>query len=343
MKLITDSDGVYQVTFTTQKGTVGSVSLETNDADVAAERVAQMHVQDLETVSSITDLTHQVVTQIVSGKDLTVGDTIDVWVTHAKASRLYSPTTIYANQGFLKAWARDMEIANKPLSSVTPAHVSDYVNRGDERRSSAVRKLSAIRTFFSYCQDEGLMYRNPAGKSLTRVAYEPFTHEEKEVIVRGTFTASELATLLEGTTGFWRCAILLSRETGLRLGDIANLEWNSFTSGRIVVWTDKANKRVDMPISSTIQSAIGALSDTGIRFCFPEQHAIISDPARRALLSIQFARLCAKVGIEGRSFHCLRHTNASSLVAAGSTLDEVAKRLGHSSTATTLGYVHTTG
>lgn len=322
---------------------MGSVSLETNDADVAAERVAQMHVQDLETVSSITDLTHQVVTQIVSGKDLTVGDTIDVWVTHAKASRLYSPTTIYANQGFLKAWARDMEIANKPLSSVTPAHVSDYVNRGDERRSSAVRKLSAIRTFFSYCQDEGLMYRNPAGKSLTRVSYESFTHAEKESNSRGTFTDGELTRLLSISNPFWTAAVVVGRTTGLRLGDIASLEWSSFKDGRLVVWTDKANKRVDLAVTPEIERAMGALSDTGIRFCFPEQREIAADPTRRALLSIQFSRLCAKAGITGRSFHCLRHTNASSLVAAGSTLEQVAKRLGHSSTATTLGYVHTTG
>lgn len=339
MNLILDG-GEYHVTFATQKGTEGNVNLGTTDFAKATELVKEMRVKELETVSSIVNLTHEVVTQIVAGKDFPLSEAIKTWETSCTSSRVLSPTTVYANRNFLTAWAKDVGIYDQPLSSVQPKHVSDYLNRGGEKRSSAVRKLAAIRSFFGYCQEEGLLYRNPAGKRLVKVTYNAFKHEEIEPKEREVFTEEELRTLLCHSDNFWNCAIVLSKETGLRLGDIARLEWASFKDGRLIVWTDKADKRVDIPVSPAISRAMGALSSTGIEYCFPEQREIALDPARRALLSVQFSRLCAKAGVSGKSFHCLRHTNATNLVSGGMDRQDVAKRLGHSSPTTTDGYIH---
>lgn len=340
MKLEIDSAGVYHVQFATQHGTTGDVKLNTKSEAEAKTLVTKMRVQDLESVSSVVDLTHQVVTQIVAGKEITVANAVQIWCEHVTSTRILAPTTIHANHGFLNVWMKEMSVENKPLTSVTSRDISDYVNAGSEKRSTAVRKIAAIRSFFSFCQDQGLTYRNPASRSLVKVTYNVFKHEEKETKVREVFNEKEMERLLEEANSFWRCAVTIARETGLRLGDIAQLEWASFRDGRLVVWTDKANKRVDVPVSGQISGVLGRLSETDITYCFPRQREISLDPKRRPLLSVQFSRLCKKAGIEGRSFHCLRHTNASALVQAGSSLDEVAKRLGHSSTKTTQGYVH---
>lgn len=340
MNLIKASDGCFHVTFATKKGTQGDVNLGTADVAKATEMVKEMHVKELETVSSIVNLSHQVVTQIIAGKDLSVGDAVVAWNESCTSSRVLSPTTVYANRNFLTAWAKEVGVYDRPLSSVQPKHVSDYLNRGGEKRSSALRKLAAIRNFFGYCQEEGLLYRNPAGKRLVKVTYNAFKHEEIESGEREIFTEAELAGLLVVASSFWRAAITISRETGLRLGDISKLEWASFKDGRLVVWTDKADKRVDLPISPAISEAMGALSSTGIEYCFPEQREISLDPSRKALLSVQFSRLCAKAGVHGKSFHCLRHTNATNLVSGGMERQDVAKRLGHSSPTTTDGYIH---
>ncbi|MGA2248285.1 MAG: hypothetical protein ABSH48_25150 [Verrucomicrobiota bacterium] len=69
-------------------------------------------------------------------------------------------------------------------------------------------------------------------------------------------------------------------------------------------------------------------------------------------MSIQFGRLCERVGIKGKSFHSLRHFKATSnyakldkdalakKLAASLSLEEIAALLGHQNTKVTQGYVH---
>lgn len=300
-----------------------------------------MHVEDLETVSSIVDLSHQVVTQIVAGKKVSVQDALAAWHEDMTASRFLTERTIHTNHQFLTHWAREMDLLDKPLTCVKPKHVSDYVNRGGEQRTTAVRKLTAIRQFFGYCQDNGLMYRNPAGPTVCKVTYDVFKHEEKESKEKKVFSESEISTLLGSTDDpFWIAAILIGVRTGLRLGDIAKLEWSSLKDDTLTVWTDKTNKRVVLPVDATLSEAFSRIRETDITYLFPTQREIASSPSRRALLSVQFSRLCDKAGIAGKSFHSLRHTNATGLVQAGQSLEVIADRLGHSSTKTTQGYVH---
>jgi site-specific recombinase XerD len=90
-----------------------------------------------------------------------------------------------------------MNLDKKSLTLIQPRDISDYVNRGSEKRTSAVRKLSAIRSFFAFCQDSGLTYRNPASKSLVKVTYDVFTHDEKENREREPFTPEEVEALLK--------------------------------------------------------------------------------------------------------------------------------------------------
>jgi integrase len=85
---------------------------------------------------------------------------------------------------------------------------------------------------------------------------------------------------------------------------------------------------------------------------FPEQHQIITDVRRRSLLSVQFARICERVGITSRSFHCIRHTAAgekyrslgkedlAKRLAENLSMAQIKSLLGHSSAKTTRGYVH---
>jgi integrase len=88
------------------------------------------------------------------------------------------------------------------------------------------------------------------------------------------------------------------------------------------------------------------------KYLFPEQRATILDQARRATLSTQFTRLCERQDIKGKSFHCLRHSVATSKFPKADkaalakklvdnlSLEEISALLGHSSTKTTKGYVH---
>jgi integrase len=97
------------------------------------------------------------------------------------------------------------------------------------------------------------------------------------------------------------------------LSDIAQLEWRSFGEvGKIVVWTEKTNKRMELPVTQGLQDTVSEVVPVSdATYMFPAQREVIRDVRRRSLLSVQFGRLCARVGIEGKSFHSMRHYKAT--------------------------------
>ena len=85
---------------------------------------------------------------------------------------------------------------------------------------------------------------------------------------------------------------------------------------------------------------------------FPEQHEVVSDVRRRSLLSVQFKRICERIGILGKSYHCTRHAAASEKyhaidqaelakrLAETLSMSQIKQLLGHSSAKTSQFYVH---
>ena len=67
---------------------------------------------------------------------------------------------------------------------------------------------------------------------------------------------------------------------------------------------------------------------------------MILDPAQRSKFSVYYGRILHRLGIEGKSFHCLRHAFATRLAKAGVTIEQVGRFMGHSSADTTKGYTH---
>jgi len=229
---------------------------------------------------------------------------------------------------------------DRPISVASFEHVDSFVNALDEATASTrnMRKAS-LDNFFKVCTAEGLVVRNPA--ALSKVKMHQLTFEQKEPKVRVPFSDLELDQLSKLESPFWRAACHLSLEYGLRLSDIAKLEWASFAKpGRIVVWTDKHDRRIELPLHPETLGLLDVALDRHPRWVFPEQQAIASDISNRAALSVYFSRHLKRLGIHGKSFHCLRHTFATRRAGLGDTIDEIRAKMGHVSTATTEGYVH---
>lgn len=66
--------------------------------------------------------------------------------------------------------------------------------------------------------------------------------------------------------------------------------------------------------------------DTGLIFCHADGTNLHPDH-----VSKWFPKFCVKCDISKLTFHCLRHTHASHLLASGEEISYVSKRLGHSS------------
>jgi len=152
------------------------------------------------------------------------------------------------------------------------------------------------------------------------------------------------------TTGFWNAAVRLSYWVGLRLTDIACMEWASVSPDEVIVWTRKTHTRVALPISDPLLGG-GDLRclffelmehNRHAEYVFPEEREVALDPAKRAKHSVYFSRQLSALGIEGKSFHCLRHSFATRLAEAGKTIEDIGRVMGHSPKGTdvTKGYIH---
>jgi len=211
--------------------------------------------------------------------------------------------------------------------------------------TSVGRKLSALRSFFSFLAREHLIETNPAkmlspprsGRHLPEVLGE----EEVNAILARCPTDNPLGTrnraLLET---LYSCGLRVSEACGLDLADL-DLE-NSLVRVR-----GKGNKERLVPFGQVAEGLLELYLSTArpVLATKPSQQALFLN-ARGGRLSrvgcflvIRKAALLA--GIDHRvSPHVLRHSFASHLLNRGADVRFVQELLGHASVATTVIYTH---
>ena len=94
------------------------------------------------------------------------------------------------------------------------------------------------------------MVGNPA--TLVKVDIRKVPHRMRQAKKKEAFTPEEVKYITANTEGFWRAAILIAVETGLRIGDIVQLEWDCFSLTHMEVWTDKKDKKVNYNLLALI-------------------------------------------------------------------------------------------
>ncbi|EEF63347.1 tyrosine-type recombinase/integrase [Pedosphaera parvula] len=339
MKLV-NKKGIFHAQFKTTQGTTKTITTRcTNRAD--AERVVkESGLKDLELAARAGRLTQEAIGYLISGRKLTLQKALEDYQEWME-TRGKSPRTIMNNVHYIRSWITAAQVEALPPAAITEKHISDWINNRESQTKANSRTimLAAIRSFFFFIAGKGWTPNDPS--KLVSVNYKILSHVQKETTVKRVFTAAEYDGLVKATDGFWRFAIQASRELGLRLGDICQLEWDCFRQpGYITVWTDKRDKRVSLKMSDGLAQAATLQPVAHARYVFPEERDIINDPTRRAYLSVSFTRICARLGLKGKSFHCLRHTFATESNAEGRSLTQIASDMGHSSTRTTEGYVH---
>lgn len=336
MKLTPNIAGFYYAHLT------GSppIKLGTKNRDEAKRLAKAARLEEIEFAAKAKLLTAEAVQRLTSDSRITGEQALEKWRDLAGTKLGLSPTTLYGYESNIRRFLVLTKLADRPITTASFSDVDDYVNAHDGTTASTRNsRRSSLENFFKVCADEGFIVRNPAG--LTKVRMHRLTFEQKEKQTREPFTELELDVLSTVEDPFWKVAIHLSLNYGLRLADISQLEWASFAKkGRLVVWTDKRDRRIEMPLLDETEALMRTITRGSSQWVFPIQSALTSDPNKRATHSTYFGRILRRLGIEGKSFHCLRHTFASRRAAHGDTIDEIRIKMGHTSKATTEGYVH---
>lgn len=339
---------VYWVYFTAADGSQRSKSLDVTTFEEAETLCKEMGIEQLEQLAKHKLLSADIIKTML-GRNISTQDAFDQY--HEYMKTIYPPNT-------LKNYVSPLQelIAlnkNKKIWEITIQDIDAIINPKGRmlKRDSMKVRLAAIRGFFKFCVSKAFIMEDPS--KLVRIKHRELTHEQKQKLVKFPISHLEYRRIMEHCVkekkDFWIVSTAIAYWCGLRMSDICNLEWSSFTPEGIQVWTLKRDKLVVLPIdhplinpNNELMNALTYLEYNNNRFCFPVQRELNQDPKTQSHLPMEFARILKKLGIKqnGKSFHSLRHSFVTRLKKAGLSFEEIGKLVAHGSEEMTKGYCH---
>jgi integrase len=264
----------------------------------------------------------------------------------------------------------DPELLALPITEITALHLDRewkrlLANGGHHRRTKVPRPLSkktvrniagVLSSAFAKAIKWGLIKANPVSDS------EPPVPKKHNGI---GLTVAQKDLLIEAASGPWCLSLFLEMAAGLgaRRGEVLALRWSDIVNGRAFITrslfqakgvldfkeTKTGKPRVaKVPDETLLKLEIHRRRQAEFRGQFgPDYHhgldLIFANPdgsplkpdSISATVSALFKRLKKIPKPKGSALHLLRHTLASQMLDSGVPLPVVAKRLGHSSAATT--------
>lgn len=250
-----------------------------------------------------------------------------------------------------KAWPTAKIGAITPL--MIKAMLADMAAAGLSNRTISLR-VTALRKLFAAAVEAGYRTDNPAAtvKPPRNVAdissHRPVTEDELERI---------MAELADWT----HAAVLISRDSGLRIGEVCGLQWQKvdLLRGRVVVadtvtvdgsikTSPKGGAVLTVPLS---KRTVAALTEHMRRWPGGKHDRVFANPngyrrnAGKPLspqtLRQHWHRAVRAAGIEGDHprWHDLRHTRGHALADAGAPIHVIQAMLRHASVTTTRVYM----
>ena len=156
-------------------------------------------------------------------------------------------------------------------------------------------------------------------------------------------TEAEIARLREYLSPEHWAVVAFSLETGLRLSEQFQARWDCLNSeqGILTIPLSKSGKTRHAILSESAIAIVGGLSSwTHSPFLFPSP-LIPGQPMQGRNFVVKIYEPALKqAGIEGATWHTLRHTFASRAVMAGVDIRSVQELMGHSTITMTMRYAH---
>ena len=286
---------------------------------------------------------------------------LEEFIAYLRGVRNYSPNTLEAYEQDLDCflvWASNCKI------DVLKAGHRDFrrflasLSGAGYAKTTVNRRLSAVRTFYSWLVREGYLDTNPAAVVASPKLPKPLPHVLSEEDVGRLLDALDTST----PAGLRDSAMVeLLYASGARIGEISSLDVADIDySGKSVRLFGKGSKERIVPLYDAALVAV----DEYVRNARPvllapkglSLTAEQAEDASRALfinsrgsrmsessLRQRFQRLLTKAGLSGMaSPHTMRHTFATEVLEGGADLRSVQEMLGHASLSTTQIYTHLT-
>ena len=294
--------------------------------------------------------------RLIDPSTITVGERVRAWL--AGKSELTAGTV----EGYLRIIEKRIEpgLGAVELQRLRPADVKGWLDGLRSRKGQKLKGQTLKHAFniLNAALDEAvrldLVSRNVAGS----VTPPRRNHEEVEILTADPVNAA-LASL-DGSR--LHTLARLAFATGARRSELLALRWSDLNSKRGVVKIERSleqtkgklafkstktkhgRRSITLPASAVAMLGGHRREQLELRMKIglgkPDADALIfcnhdGEPISPNYVSTEWRRLIRKIGLKV-TFHSLRHSHASALIAAGLDVLSISRRLGHSRASITL-------
>lgn len=330
------------------------ISLKTKSMAEAKEHAKRLRLDDIEQAARL-GLSPASIVQRMSGQQSVATEVAVARYIKAMEIDGYSSSSIMRAEYSLRQWVRETHIEKTKVVDLRREHIDSWINAdNDNKYASRVRNLAVIQAFNRFCLHNNLAFESIA----SRVVVRRDKLDQRKLLPKITIPLTDdeikrvVASLPAGE--FWRVATIIAYDTGLRMSDIASLEWSNIdvVNRKIKVATGKTGVIVEHGLTDAIAKELHHIEGPSSGYLFPAQAAMAITPGHgQSALSQQYRRILARLGIEGKHFHCLRHSHSLrkrkeekrrivAEIIAELSEQGVQQSLGHKSRATTKIYLN---
>ena len=291
---------------------------------------------------------------------MNVQQAIADFLQHGQAVRNLSDRTLRAYQSDLTQFHLHVDGAN--TVDITPEHLETYLAKlgtGPYRDTSIRRKVAALKVFFRYLEEKGVVTESPARKLKikrpveSRVPTVLSNREVKSLLAAPKEQIGALSAARDASPGGrnrFFCAVRddvileLLFSTGIRIGELVALDVKDVDLGqRQIHITGRATRGREVTISSNdLGDSLRTYLDLRAERELDTQALFVGRAGTRlTIYSIEniFKKHVRLAEIKRHiTPHSLRHTMAAMLVSSGADIREVQEILGHASILSTQVY-----
>ncbi len=291
---------------------------------------------------------------------MNVQQAIADFLQHGQAVRNLSDRTLRAYHSDLSQF--HLHVNDTNMVDITPEHLEDYLEKlgtGPYRDTSIRRKVAALKVFFRYLEESGVVSESPARKLRIKRPVEsrvPTVLSSREVRSLLAAPKDQIAVLAAardlspGGRNRYFCAIRdnlileLLFSTGIRIGELVAINVGDVDLiAREIRITGRATRgRVVSLTSDLVVTALATYIDLRSERHLETQALFVGRSGTRlTIYSIEniFKKHVRLAEIKRHiTPHALRHTMAANLVSAGTDIHQVQEILGHASILSTQVY-----